>query len=217
MLGRGPFSGAPGGGSGGGMAIGSAVGGAPTPSGILYVDASGNLGQGPWKFDGSGNLIASTDATNDIGASGATRPKNLFLSGNITMVGSITLGARTQLLDIAAPFIAACLRGQGSAGAALRGNRSGADTANGPDVFTDTLNTRTAGFIFAVMNNAARRLSVNYEGRAFITVPNSAPVDGDLQNNEITWYLIEGSNTLQARLKYSTGAAKSLTTALPVS
>lgn len=38
-----------------------------------------------WKVNTSGHLLAGTDATYDIGASGATRPRNAFLSGNITI------------------------------------------------------------------------------------------------------------------------------------
>ena len=41
----------------------------------------------------TGHLIASADNTYDIGASGANRPRNLFLSGNITTSGGLTLAA----------------------------------------------------------------------------------------------------------------------------
>lgn len=38
----------------------------------------------------TGNLLFSADATYDIGASGATRPRHLFLSGNIVAGGDVT-------------------------------------------------------------------------------------------------------------------------------
>lgn len=42
-----------------------------------------------WKIDGSGHLIATTDNTYDIGASGATRPRNLYLAGTATFSSRI--------------------------------------------------------------------------------------------------------------------------------
>lgn len=43
-----------------------------------------------WQIDGSGHLLASTDNTYDIGALGATRPRNLYLGANATIAGDIT-------------------------------------------------------------------------------------------------------------------------------
>lgn len=50
----------------------------------------------------NGNLLFLTDATYDIGASGATRPRNLYLSGLLTMGGALTVGGNTTLGDAAA-------------------------------------------------------------------------------------------------------------------
>lgn len=45
-----------------------------------------------WWWDATGNLLA-TDNLYDIGATGATRPRNLFLGGNITVGGTVTVPA----------------------------------------------------------------------------------------------------------------------------
>jgi hypothetical protein len=41
-----------------------------------------------WSFDTSGHFVAATDNTYDIGASGATRPRDLFLGRNLVQVGA---------------------------------------------------------------------------------------------------------------------------------
>lgn len=50
----------------------------------------------------------------------------------------------------------------------------------------------------------------------YVPAPNAAPTDANLHNSSICWYLIEGSNTLQCRIKYSGGGLHSLTTALAI-
>ena len=44
-----------------------------------------------WQIN-TGNLVALTDNTYDIGASGATRPRNVFIAGTITTGGVATIG-----------------------------------------------------------------------------------------------------------------------------
>jgi hypothetical protein len=44
----------------------------------------------------TGNLLFSADNTYDIGASGATRPRDLFLGRNVTLGGSLTLSGSSQ-------------------------------------------------------------------------------------------------------------------------
>lgn len=44
-----------------------------------------------WTINSSGHLLATDDATYDLGASGATRPRDLFLSRNITIGGIIAV------------------------------------------------------------------------------------------------------------------------------
>jgi hypothetical protein len=43
-----------------------------------------------WQFDTSGHFLAGTDNTYDIGASGATRPRNIYIAGTQTIGGRIT-------------------------------------------------------------------------------------------------------------------------------
>lgn len=66
---------------------------------IYTKDSGGNvveIGTNPSGTTMAGNLLFSPDNTYDIGASGATRARNLFLAGNITAGGSQTLtGALT--------------------------------------------------------------------------------------------------------------------------
>lgn len=43
-----------------------------------------------WNISNAGHILAATDNTFDIGASGATRPRNLFVAGTITSGGTIS-------------------------------------------------------------------------------------------------------------------------------
>lgn len=43
-----------------------------------------------WRITSSGHLLAGADNTYDIGASGATRPRNMYLAGNLVVGGTIT-------------------------------------------------------------------------------------------------------------------------------
>jgi hypothetical protein len=54
----------------------------------LYLGTNATL---RWYLDGSlGHLLAATDNTYDIGASGATRPRNVFVAGTGTFGGDLT-------------------------------------------------------------------------------------------------------------------------------
>ena len=71
--------------------------GASSPR-ILYVNAQASLAlltndAGRWQIDNSGHFTAWTDNTYDIGASGANRPRNLYLGGNVTLNGSVMANA----------------------------------------------------------------------------------------------------------------------------
>jgi len=60
--------------------------------------ASGNIFMSPgnsdkWMFQGLGHITAVTDNVYDIGASGANRPRNLFLGGTVTAGGTVNTGA----------------------------------------------------------------------------------------------------------------------------
>jgi hypothetical protein len=56
----------------------------------LRVGTSGN-GVG-WNITSAGNLVATDDNTYDIGASGASRPRDFYLGRNLTAAGNITAG-----------------------------------------------------------------------------------------------------------------------------
>ncbi len=55
-------------------------------------------------------------------------------------------------------------------------------------------------------------------GRGVVqTAPNGALVDGDLANGQLSFYLTEAGNVLNVKVKYSSGAVKTLTVPLPLS
>jgi len=57
-------------------------------------------GTGRWSVNGSGNLLAQADNTYDIGASGATRPRRIYLSAGVTTAGgAVFLTTSTALTD----------------------------------------------------------------------------------------------------------------------
>lgn len=58
-------------------------------------------GSARWTIDTSGNLLAATDASWDIGQSGATRPRHLYLSGDLTMGGTLTVNGVNPLTQVA--------------------------------------------------------------------------------------------------------------------
>lgn len=49
-------------------------------------------GSDRWRWSASGHLLAVTDNTYDIGASGATRPRDLYVARNVLIAGNATLG-----------------------------------------------------------------------------------------------------------------------------
>jgi hypothetical protein len=71
----------------------------------IFVDITANLnirliGSGSataWRVEGTtGHLVCPTDNTYDIGASGATRPRNVFVAGNVTGGGNIVSGSNSE-------------------------------------------------------------------------------------------------------------------------
>lgn len=80
----------------------------------LHFATSNAFGSGAifrWQMDAAGNLLAETDNAVDIGASGATRPRNLYLAGKATQYNAITTagnglasiyGATSQKVESAA-------------------------------------------------------------------------------------------------------------------
>jgi hypothetical protein len=69
----------------------------------LRLGTSGNAslifrtnGADVWTINGSGHLLASTDNSFDIGASGATRPRNVYIGTDLTVGGSYLGSAGVQ-------------------------------------------------------------------------------------------------------------------------
>lgn len=71
-----------------------------------------------WLLSSSGHFLANADNTYDIGASGATRPRNLFVGTNITAGGAIRNGSVTSF-------------GSSGGSAAIRNWFTGAFTSTG--------------------------------------------------------------------------------------
>lgn len=53
-----------------------------------------------WEMQAAGHLIASTDNTYDIGASGANRPKDVYIAGNLTVGGTFNAGAKLRSSNV---------------------------------------------------------------------------------------------------------------------
>jgi hypothetical protein len=51
-------------------------------------------GSDRWQIDASGHFVAKTDGSYDIGATGATRPRNLFLASSAVIGGDIQIGGQ---------------------------------------------------------------------------------------------------------------------------
>lgn len=103
-----------------------------TRYGALYADATDDVTLGAvtakqitfatgntrrWRMDANGHFIAYTDNSFDIGASGATRPRNVYVAGTITSGGAITSSnvsawaawtpTRTGWVDVGTPTVVA--------------------------------------------------------------------------------------------------------------
>lgn len=85
-----------------------------------------------WNVLSTGHLTANVDNTYDIGASGANRPRNLFLANNATIAGTATAGT-----SFVAPLFTGNLTGNvtgnvsGSAGSVAAANLTGSTLAAG--------------------------------------------------------------------------------------
>lgn len=71
----------------------------------------GTGGTARWQIDTSGHYTAVTDNTYDIGASGANRPRNLFIAGGITHGSATLLTTTTALTNGAAAQVATLTNG----------------------------------------------------------------------------------------------------------
>lgn len=79
------------------LQIGHQAAGSGTARNLQFVTS----GAARWTIDTSGHLLAATDASWDIGQSGANRPRNLFLSGNITLGGALSINGINPLTQVA--------------------------------------------------------------------------------------------------------------------
>lgn len=77
--------------SGGFSRFGSVTGGG-TAYGVRIISANNPV----WQWSTSGHYLAATDNTYDIGASGANRPRNIYVAGNVT-ANNFALGANGSL------------------------------------------------------------------------------------------------------------------------
>jgi len=67
--------------------LGTFAAGSGTAGGIQFYTA----GTSRWKIGTDGHLTATVDNTYDIGASGANRPRNVFVANNISVGSSVTV------------------------------------------------------------------------------------------------------------------------------
>lgn len=70
------------------------------PTQIVFAtatDAAPSVLTDRWTINNAGHLLAVTDNVYDIGASGATRPRNLYVSTNIIAGGNLAAGAAAEI------------------------------------------------------------------------------------------------------------------------
>lgn len=78
-------------GTGTGRAVGLYAG---AGSSGLFMGGNGTS-TNHWNLNGSGHFLAATDNAYDIGASGASRPRNVYIAGSLTVAGAPVLGVST--------------------------------------------------------------------------------------------------------------------------
>lgn len=155
-----------------GTTIGSQTVQSPAASGEFYIGVLGNgAGSGNWalkfqtdgttrwKVSGTGHLLAETDNTYDIGASGATRPRSLYVGTNGTFGGTLSVTGTSTLTGIVA--CGAQMRLKGYTVATLPGSPTQGDTA----FVTDSLTPVTLAI---VAGGGASVVTVFYNGTNWI-------------------------------------------------
>lgn len=134
----------------------------------------------------------------------------LYSSGGF-VASSASSGVRcTGGFDITASGGAAFFDGGGSNRVALRSSLVAGSTST--DVTLQSLTTRTAGNLLSVINNTATKLKVDWAGRLFSTVPNTAVTDGDVGASQMSSYVDEVGHNLKIRVCYADGTTYKLAT-----
>jgi hypothetical protein len=153
-----------------------------------------------WNINGSGNILANTDSTYNIGASNANRPQHIYVGSNVyAATFAITRGATTyaNFLDNGDGVIR-LLNGVGNS---FTGTQWGGTTANFPALYT--VNPGTAGNGFRIMT-ADASTGIFLEGYEQ-TAPAAAPANGYrifAQDN--------GAGKTQLMVIFSSGAAQQI-------
>lgn len=160
-----------------------------TATGIL---AFGSNGTARWTVSASGHLLAFADNTYDIGAAGATRPRNVYVAGNGNFGGSMTIaasggyhfGSNGSLRsasdgvfglynNAAADFNRVQLGGTTAAFSSIARDTTGVSIkladASAPSFLRATRNVQTKTGNYVVLNTESRDLFTNLGASAGIT------------------------------------------------
>lgn len=147
-------------------------------AGVLYLSGGGNNGQ--WRISTSGFFQAQTDNTYDIGASGANRPRNIYIGtdgnfgGNLTASGGTITGGSSGLTVLGNQATGTNVAGQNTtiSGGLPTGNAAGGAilfaVSNAPGSSGTTQNTKqtvggfTAGGKFYVGANGTPAKTVRF-------------------------------------------------------
>lgn len=148
-----------------------------------------------WRIDSSGNLITGTDNSWDIGASGATRPRDFFLGRNALIGGSLGItGAQTNSNTITQTSNSATAFESGPNGGTnpvFRVSNSTASQADGISVSGDAAGSGTRITALSSGSNSPIRLSP--KGTAGVDFNDSSGTPRIRLNSEAT-FLILGNN-----------------------
>jgi hypothetical protein len=117
-----------------------------------------------WAQWWTGHIGMSADNTYDIGQSGFNRPRNIYLAGNLSVAGSIQTSGNTWLAHVGTPNRTQLSGFSSGYAVELRGFQTGGETTNA-DVRVNTVNTRTAGNLFEILNNGTSKMTVNFDGK----------------------------------------------------
>ena len=143
----------------------------------LYVGGNTTLGDAAADSVTVNGTITSnlifTDNTYDIGASGATRPRNLYLAGLLTMGGALTVNGNATLGDATTDTVTVNgYMGIGVAGGSSRSLNLGSTALTGTTQFgvvsgitsTSSATTATVGFYSGVSTAASAYTSADVRG-----------------------------------------------------